>query len=74
MPALAAKKRPAISPTDLAAEISRMQDEIEAFIQRHVDALKASRDGASQPIESLRREIIRKLCPCQAALRLCEQN
>lgn len=60
---------------DLATEIHRIRDEIDAFIDRKATELKNSPDGASQPIQTLRHMITRgDSCLCRAGLRLLEQS
>ena len=61
------------TPSELAAKIERVQDEIARFIESKVRALKASQDGRNQPVESLRQMLTRHQCPCQAALRLINE-
>ena len=61
------------TPSELAAKIERVQHEIAEFIESKVQAVKASESGRSQPVESLRMMLIKHQCPCQAALRLCNE-
>jgi len=42
---------------DLAGAILKLRGQLDAFIQSKVMELKASRDGASQPIDFLRRQL-----------------
>ena len=71
---LAAKKQ---QPRDLAADIHAHQALIEAFIDQRVAVLKASADGAGQPVQALRTMLTRgldKRCLCSAALLLLEKE
>jgi hypothetical protein len=64
-----------VPPTssELTARIERIQQEIIEYVDKRVAELKAGRDGADLPIESLRRMLIRGECPCAAALRLLNE-
>jgi hypothetical protein len=64
-----------MTPEDLKSLVQLTQDFIGEELERRVNVMKQSRDGAGLPIEILRREITRlDPCMCKAALRLCEQN
>jgi hypothetical protein len=69
---IAAKKHQAIAPSDeetIAAGVTAAQ----SVIDRHVDALKASRDGASTPREVLRQMTMKGSgCVCRVANYLLE--
>jgi hypothetical protein len=62
------------TPADLKALIDLTLSVIDETLDRKLAELKAGRDGASLPIQSLRQEIIKNWCPCQAALRHCEKE
>jgi hypothetical protein len=64
---LAAKKKQ--PQADLGGEILRLRGQIEAFIGTKVAEAKASRDGASMPVEQLRHMLTRgDSCLCRAAM------
>jgi hypothetical protein len=55
----------------LAFRVEQMQAEIEAYIDAKLAELKASNDGKSLPIESLRQMMTaRDRCSCATVLRL----
>jgi hypothetical protein len=64
-------KRKAEPAPDLAGEILRVRALIESYIDGKVAALKASRDGASIPVEQIRAMLTRNvMCGCAVALNL----
>jgi hypothetical protein len=70
-----ALRRLHLTPVDLKALILLCHDFIGEDLERRLDALKASRDGAGLPREILRREITQNhVCMCRSALHYCEQN
>jgi hypothetical protein len=73
MPALAAKKRPATSPVDLYAEIARIQDEIDAYVDKRTAEVKLANPGL--PAQMIRRDLtLRFHCPCKAAMGMIEEE
>ncbi|MGB8629193.1 MAG: hypothetical protein WCD69_07360, partial [Xanthobacteraceae bacterium] len=68
-----ALRRLHMTPADLKALIELTHDFISEDLERRLDALKASRDGAGLPREVLRSEITRNhVCMCRSALHYCE--
>jgi hypothetical protein len=67
-------KKKAPEPT-LAQRIEAIRDELEAFLDAKVAILKASPDGASQPLADLRHMITRgDSCLCRIVQRLLEES
>lgn len=68
-----------VSGTDLKALVTLTQELIAEELERKVTAAKASRDGASLPVELLRRQIVglpteaAYNCECRAALRWSDE-
>jgi len=62
------------TPQDLADDIRRVQAEIEAYIDDRVAEFKASSDGKNLPIGWIRNELTKFGCPCEAALRLIDND
>jgi hypothetical protein len=64
-----------LTPADLQSLILLTHQFIDEDLDRRLNALKASRDGAGLPIEVLRREITRNsVCMCRCALQHCEKD
>ena len=61
------------TPT-LAEEIDRLHAQISSFLDDRLAELKASQAGAPLPIEWLRQDLLRGLCPCFAAKRLIDNG
>jgi hypothetical protein len=70
--AVAAKKQ---QPPDLGAEIERLRGDLLAFLDDKVAALKATRDGAGLPSETLRQQLTgNSNCLCQIVAHLIGGN
>jgi len=64
-----------MTPADLKLLIELTHDFIGEDLERRLNEMKASRDGASLPIEVLGREITRNsVCMCRSALQHCEKE
>jgi hypothetical protein len=57
-----------VAGADLKALVELTREFIDEDLERRVAVLKASRDGAPLPAETLRRELVRQRCRCEAAL------
>jgi hypothetical protein len=67
-------KKKAVELT-LGQRIDAIRDEMEAFLDAKVAALKASSDGALQPVADLRHMITRgDSCLCRIVERLIEES
>jgi hypothetical protein len=66
------REAPALPELSLAEKIKNTQAEAEAFIERHVDGLKASPDGQLLPRDwlMLDTKLQHGRCVCQCALSL----
>jgi hypothetical protein len=72
---IACLRRIHMSSADLKALIELTHDFIGEDLERRLHELKASRDGASLPIDVLRSEITRNSsCMCRSALHHCEKE
>ncbi|MFY9837671.1 MAG: hypothetical protein WAK55_14635 [Xanthobacteraceae bacterium] len=78
MPAMHAKRKrePERTSADLLSDLNRLHAEVEAFLDKKLAELKATRDGAGLPIQMLRRMLIGAdpLCPCQLAQKLANDE
>jgi hypothetical protein len=60
---------------DLAGEILKLRGQVAAFLEAKVMELKASRDGASQPIDFLRQQLTRgDSCACRVAMNILAED
>lgn len=69
--AFAKRKEQPAPPPDLAGQILKLRGQVEAFLDAKVAELKASRDGASIPVDQLRHMLTRgDTCNCRVAMNL----